>query len=55
MSFASVGTVDATVGGFTLKVGETISFDAGGINNTLGAVAYDSSAVGAELLIITLT
>jgi hypothetical protein len=43
------------VGGFTLKVGETISFDAGGINNTLGAVAYDSSAVGAELLIITLT
>jgi hypothetical protein len=55
MSFASVGTVDATVGGQTLKVGETISFDAGGINNTLGAVAYDSSAVGAELLIITLT
>lgn len=55
VSFASVGTVDAIVGGFTLKIGETINFDAGGINNTLGAVAYDSSAVGAELLIITLT
>lgn len=55
MSFASVGTADATVGGQTLKPGETINFDAGAINNTLGAVAYDSSAVGAELLIITLT
>lgn len=55
VSFASVGTVDSTVDGATLKVGETINFDAGGINNTLGAVVYDSSAVGAELLIITLT
>ena len=55
VSFASVGTVDSTVGGATLKPGETINFDAGAINNTLGAVAYDSSAVGAELLIITLT
>ena len=57
MSFASVGTANATVGaGLTiLKPGETINFDAGAINNTLGAVAYDSSAVGAELLIITLT
>jgi len=55
ISFASVGTVDATVGGQTLKPGETINFDAGGIDNTLGAVVYDSSAVGAELLIITLT
>jgi len=55
VSFASVGTVDSTVGGATLKPGETINFDAGAINNTLGAVTYDSSAVGAELLIITLT
>ena len=55
VSFASVGTADATVGGQTLKPGETINFDAGAINNTLGAVAYDSSVVGAELLIITLT
>jgi hypothetical protein len=55
VSFASVGTVDATVGGVTLKVNETINFDAGGINNTLASIAYDSSAAGAELLIITLT
>ena len=55
VSFASVGTVNSTVGGATLKPGETINFDAGAINNTLGAVVYDSSAVGAELLIITLT
>jgi len=55
VSFASVGTVDATVGGQTLKPGETINFDAGGINNTLASIAYDSSVAGAELLIITLT
>ena len=53
VSFASVGTVDATVGGVTLKVGETINFDAGGIDNTLASISYDSSASGAELLIIT--
>ena len=55
MSFASVGTGNATVGGMTLKPGETINFDAGALNNTLGAVAYNTTAVGAELIIITLT
>ena len=55
VSFASVGTANATVGGATLKPGETINFDAGAINNTLGPIAYNSSNVGAELLIITLT
>ena len=55
MSFASVGTADATVGGITLKPGETLNFDAGAINNTLTGVAYNTSAVGAELIIITLT
>jgi hypothetical protein len=39
----------------TLKPGETINFDAGALNNTLGAVAYNTTAVGAELIIITLT
>ena len=53
-SFASVGTVNASVGGYTLKPGETINFDAGGIDNTLSAIAYDSSTSGAELLIITI-
>jgi hypothetical protein len=55
MSFASVGTANATVGGMVLKPGETINFDAGALNNTLGAVAYDTITVGAELIIITLT
>lgn len=55
MSFASVGTADATVGSITLKPGETLNFDAGAINNTLGAVAYSTTTAGAELIIITLT
>lgn len=56
MSFASVGTANALVGGIDLKPGETINFDAGAINNTLGAVAYDTSTnAGAELIIIWLT
>jgi hypothetical protein len=56
MSFASVGTGNATVGGMILKPGETLNFDAGALNNTLGAVAYDTlTNVGAELIIITLT
>ena len=55
MSFASVGTADATVGGMILKPGETINFDAGALNNTLGAVAYSTTTAGAELIIITLT
>lgn len=54
MSFASVGTADAVVGGIILKPGETINFDAGAINNTLSAVAYDTTNLGSELIIITL-
>jgi hypothetical protein len=54
VSFASVGTANATVGGVILKPGETINFDAGGINNTLAGIAYNASAAGAELLIIIL-
>jgi len=56
MSFASVGTGNAIVGGIILKPGETLNFDAGAINNTLGAVTYDTTTnAGAELIIITLT
>ena len=56
MSFASVGTGNAIVGGIILKPGETLNFDAGALNNTLGAVAYDTTTnPGAELIIITLT
>ena len=55
MSFASVGTADATVGGMILKPGETINFDAGALNNTLGAVAYSTTTAGAELIITYLS
>jgi hypothetical protein len=55
MSFASVGTANAIVGGIILKPGETINFDAGALNNTLGPVAYNTTTnAGAELIIITL-
>jgi hypothetical protein len=55
MSIANVGTASATVKTVTLKAGESISFDAGPLNNTLAAVAYDATTSGAELLVITLT
>jgi len=54
VSFANVGTINATVGGVTLKPGETMNFDAGAINNTLGSVAYNATGAGGELLIISL-
>jgi hypothetical protein len=54
MSFANVGTINATVGGITLKPNESISFDAGAINNTLGSVSYNATGSGGELLIISL-
>jgi hypothetical protein len=53
-SFASVGTANAIVGGITLKPGETLNLDGGAINNTLGTIAYDTTTVGAELIIIFL-
>jgi hypothetical protein len=58
ISFASVGTASATVvvngTSIQLKVGETISYDAGAINNFMIAYsfAYDTTAAGSELLII---
>jgi len=51
VSFASVGTANATVGGMILKPGETLNLDAGAINNTLGVIAYDTTTAGAELII----
>jgi hypothetical protein len=55
ISFASVGTANATVGGIILKPGESLNFDAGAINNTLAAIAYSTTTAGAELIIITIT
>ena len=54
VSFASVGTADATVGGMILKPGETLNLDAGALNNTLGTIAYSTTTTGAELIIIFL-
>ena len=51
MSFASVGTGNATVGGMTLKPGETINFDAGTLNNTL-STSFSYDATGTDFLII---
>jgi hypothetical protein len=48
-AFGNVGDANATVKGVILKPGETISFNAGALNNTLDAIAYDGT--GTELLI----
>ena len=50
VSFANVGSDDSVVKGVIIKSGETINFDAGTLNNTLDAIAYD--ATGTDLLII---
>jgi len=53
VSFANVdATVDCRINGTQLKAGETISFNAGSIHNTLGR--FDYAATGSELLIIVL-
>jgi hypothetical protein len=49
-SIANVGTANGTVKAVTLKPGETISFDAGALNNTLDTIDYN--ATGTEFLII---
>ena len=53
MSIANVGTANGTVKGVTLKPNETVSFDAGALNNTLDTIDY--VATGTEFLIITVT
>ena len=50
ISIANVGTANGTVKGVTLKPGETVSFDAGALNNALDSVTYN--ATGTEFLII---
>lgn len=55
ISFASVGTANALVGGMMLKPGETINFNAGALNNTLSDFPYDASIAGAELIIISIS
>ena len=58
VSIANVGVEDGEVLGETLGPGETVTFDAGSLNNTLAAVAYDPTSGGATattFLIATLT
>lgn len=60
ISFASVGTANATVSAdsgvtfVTLKPGETISYDAAGLNNFFAASTflYNTTTASAELLIV---
>lgn len=49
LSIANVGAAAGTVGGQSLPAGVTLNFDAGVLNNTLGALAYD--ATGTTFLI----
>ncbi len=51
ISIANVGLANGTVKGVTIKPGETVTFSAGAINNTLDAIDY--VATGTEFLIIT--
>jgi len=57
VSIANVGTESGTVLGTELAAGETVNFDAGSLNNTLAAVAYDPTTpgTGTTFLIATLT
>ena len=48
-SVANVGLLNGILLGVSIKPGEIISFDAGSLNNTYGAVSYDGT--GTELLI----
>lgn len=50
VSISNVGSANGIVLGAVLKPGETVNFDAGAINNTLGVIAYD--ATGTEFLVI---
>lgn len=52
VSIANVGAANGTVKGVVIKAGETVNFNAGGINNTLDAIAYDATST--EFLIITI-
>jgi hypothetical protein len=52
VAFFNAGPVDATVATGVLKPGESISFDAGGQGDTLGAIPYVTIATG-DLVITT--
>jgi hypothetical protein len=52
-SFANVGTVDVLLDTITIKPGETVSFDAGALNNKLvNVMPYDCTGGGEVLITI---
>jgi len=57
VSISNIGTEIGTVLGADVPVGVTMTFDAGGLNNTLGAIAYDPTTpgTGTRFLIATTT
>lgn len=50
-SVANVGTANGTVAGVTIKPGEILNYDAGGINNYFAAGDLSADGTGTELLI----
>lgn len=57
VSISNVGTETGTILGADVPAGATVTFDAGGLTNTLGAVAYDPTTpgTGTRFLIATTT
>jgi hypothetical protein len=55
VSIANVGAGDGEVLGETLAAGETVTFDAGSLNNTLAEIAYNPTTGTTTFLIATLT
>lgn len=52
VSVANVGVANGSVLGSTIKVGEVLNFDAGGLSNKYGAGTFSYDGSGTELLII---
>ena len=51
VSFSNDGDLDCLVGLVAIHPGQSITFDAGGENDTLGSIDYDASQAGGDLLI----
>jgi hypothetical protein len=52
VSVSNVGSADGDFLGTTIKPGETLNFDSGGIKNTYPALTFDYDATGTEFIII---
>ncbi len=54
ISISNVGAADGTVNAVILKTGETVSFDAGAVNNIFGT-DFELDSTGTEFLVIYVT